>query len=81
MAKKGKAPKRPPQYDRTWLINKHISMVETGGDMAAAGSMKELRSMLQEEAPEEDLDVRIMFVEISFPEKTAVADDSTGVMI
>ena len=75
------AKKQPPEYDRDWLIQKHIAMVESGGDMAAAGSMKELRSMLGEEAPDEDLDVRIMFVEITFPERDAVADDSTGVML
>ena len=77
--KNSKKPIRPPQYNREWLIDQHISTISTETGISKSNSLKELRGMLGEESPDEDLDVSISFVEIVgfTDENQAIVDYST----
>jgi len=62
-------------YSRDFIIQELIEAA--GGDgMAKIGALKELRSMLAEEQPDEDLELSIAFVPIIFDDENFVADMS-----
>ncbi|GAG47043.1 unnamed protein product [marine sediment metagenome] len=67
-------------YNRDFIIQELITAA--GGDgMAKIGALKELRSMLSEEQPDEDLEVDIAFVPIVFDDENFVASMAEAVEI
>lgn len=78
-AKKKTKPKEKPlpeNYNRRYIIERLLDQVTQDG-IAGISAAKELRSMLGEETPSKDIDLKIAFVEINFDGYEFTADKST----
>jgi hypothetical protein len=83
LAVKGKKPpkKLPKNYNRSFLIDSLLDMVDKERGVSKATALRELRSMLAEETPPVDIELDIAFVPIVFDGEAFHADKSKAIKV
>ena len=71
---------KDPRYTRDYLIGKALEKVDEDG-IAGLQALKELRSMLSEEKPDEDLILDVAFVPLTFDDEKFTPDLSASVVL
>ena len=79
MAKKKTSKKstpKNPKYNRQHLIDRLVAVGDAGDGVANVSALKELRTLMAEDTPIQEIDCRIMFVPIRFEDKLCIAKES-----
>ena len=71
---------KDPRYSRDYLIGKALEKVDEDG-IAGMQALKELRSMLSEEKPDEDLILDVAFVPLTFDDEKFTPDMGASVVL